>query len=167
MKIPLSFHMKKDPRALLASIPNEVRQTHSNVRALQILVQERKAALLVRIQTTQSTPTDDPFRASNQLPCMLALVRDIGFEYADAKAVMELAENSDAFKTAAAQIDPLLAAIKEIDAAEEDRRQEDARIKAELNEARAAAKKTALASVEDHPAVVAVKQKLQAFLAKF
>ena len=98
---------------------------------------------------------------------MNALQRDLGPEYAGIEAILQFAESSQAFKDAAAQIDPLLAAIAELDAAEETRRQEDARIKAELNEARAAAKKTAVAEVENHPAVVAVKQKLQAFLAKF
>jgi hypothetical protein len=157
----------KDPRALLETIPNEVRQTYSNVRALQTLVQEQKASLLVRIQSSQSSPCNDPFRVSNQIPIMFALVRDMGFEYANAKAVMELAENAEAFKAAEAAIDPLLAEIAELDRAEEKRRQEEARIKAELNEERAAAKKTALAEVENHPAVVAVKRKLQAFAAKF
>jgi hypothetical protein len=158
----------KDPRELLANVQTEVRQLHTNVLALRQIVLEKEANLIVLLKTIQNTPSGDPYVISQTVASMYGLLqRDVGHEYASVKAILELAENSEAFKKAAAEIDPLVAEIAELDAKEQARLDEQARNKAELAEALKAARKEALVNAELHPAVVAAKQKLSSITGFF
>src|SRR5438093_5888843 len=106
----------KDPLTILENISNDTRQLHANVRALRILAREMEAALLIRLKTTQASPTGrDAFNVSNMRGPMTTLVDQLGSAYANTKLVLQLAENSEAFKSASAQIDPLLEEIAQLE----------------------------------------------------
>jgi hypothetical protein len=161
--------MKTDPRKALENVRTDRRDLYKNVRALQAIQTKLEANLIFRITATQNTPpiTGDHFSISQAVAPMTGLLNDLGPEYAGVRAILELALASEAFKEAAAEIEPLLAAIAALEAEEEKQKRDKALVEAELNQAREAAKTRALEAAENHPAVLAIKKKLQAFAAKF
>src|ERR1700731_2628673 len=156
---------ENDPRHPLDHVPAEQRQLHTNILALRENVKKLTIDLACRVHTAYIDRNS--FNASSMSPQMTAIQRsDFATEFATAEAMLRTLENSAEFKAADAIVAPLLLAVAQLEAWEEQERQERARHEAELQSAKEAAKERALAGIENDSVVMAAKKKLQAFVSK-
>lgn len=156
---------ENDPRNLLDHVPAEQRQLHTNVLALRENVKKLTEDVFCRVSSAYAT--ENSFSVSNMGARMTSIQQsDTAIEFATAKTMLHTLENLEQFKEADAVIAPLLLAVAQLVALEEQERQDRARHEAELQSAKEAAKKRALEGIENDSVVVAAKKKLQAFISK-
>ncbi|SRR6266496_1070627 len=87
-------------------------------------------------------------------------VVELGKQLSAATALLELAENSEDFQIAVREYAPILQLVAERDASEEKARLDRQRREADVLQAREAAHKRAMDTLESDPAVVQAKRKL-------
>ena len=152
---------KKDPRFVLSNVADNKRSFHANVLALRFIVEELQRRLMAAFVSQQGIVGTEAYVPQFVGPAMNSLTSgDLADQFAAAKTLLEVVEDSQIFKDASAEIDPLLSEIAAIEAEEERQRQEQLRNEEDLRQAERAAEQEVLAGVKHHPLVIAARRKL-------
>ena len=151
---------KPDPRAALSSTPEHLRIVYLNTQAVREAVLAQEGKFMIRAEAASygggATSYPEGWQVSRQRP----FVNDLDPQIANLRGVLSILENSKEYLEAAAVIEPLLAAVAEVEQQEAAAAVRRGELEQAHREAVAAAEENARAVALRSPAVAAAARAL-------
>jgi hypothetical protein len=144
----------------IGNIPHNPRCAYVNGMALRQLFAEREQAFLF---TLSQHPAPEVLNIGNSLNHIYTHAQsDTGHGFSNLKAIVDLSENSHAFKTAYALIQPLVDRVAVLESEIQAEMEAESRARSALHEAEEAARAAAEEKLAKDPAVIAARKAFEA-----